>query len=416
MQLRCKRHQWKRYIASRGTLHHVVHCITSVERSIQRHAGSHPIYLTYRFIYRYLQFRVLYLGKSSSNLGAESELHMKSSVAGDASAARVRVAAELSLPSALRRTHASHAQHVTPQRCAFCEASDVVAIATGPVVDLYLLDSTSAPATAASTSPPDGNSERHARLSFLTQIVLDEFKNIQGYGVRTSVELSVMTATCVCFVAPGVLLVGAAKLQNEDEAAAEMPSSWLFGFRIYVSAPMHQRTSEAFVTSSRSRPHDPVMVQFSFLERIPLSAANGVARMEVCRHCTNSQAGAIVLIMDASSSFGVFQWCERLSDRQVCVAEIPSCNTALTAVAISSDGRWCALSDAIGYLYLLHFEAFEWFGRAAELRRQRGEKLFAAKRLRNGSCSRSGIAMHDNPLDAVRLTSVSGGILCIYFV
>lgn len=346
----------------------------------------------------------------------------KSSNAGNEGDARVCVAAQLALPSALRRRRAGYAQHVTPQRMALCEASGVIATANGPVVDLYLLDNKSTPA-AASTSSSDENShddtpahgarDSAMRLPFLMQIALDEFKDIRGYAVQRSAsfvdEPSVMTVNSVCFVAPGVLLVGAAQLQdNEDEAADATVSTWLFGFRIYISAPVHQRASDAFVKNARNRAHDPAMVQFSFLERIPISAPKGIARMEICRHCTTSQAGAVLLIMNESSSFGIFQWRDRLSDRQVCVAEIPGCVSALTAAAVSSDGQWCALSDAIGHLYLLNFEAFEWYGRAAELR-SRDDNPFAARRLRNGSCWRSGIAMRDNPLDAVRLASVSGG-------
>lgn len=349
---------------------------------------------------------------------------MKSSSSPDEeSDARVRVAAELSLPSALRRRHARHAQHVTPQRIALCETSGVVAIANGPVVDLYLQDNTNTPATASSSSsngtshhdtPAQDASDSAMRLPFLMQIALDEFQDVRGYAVQkksatAAVEQSVMVATCVVFIAPGVLLIGAAKLQDsEGEAADATVSTWLFGFRIYISAPVHQRSSEAFAKNARSRPHDQAMVQFSFLERIPLPTANGIARMEVCQHCANSQAGAVVLIMSDSSSFGVFQWRERLSDRQVCVAEIPGCSTALTAAAMSPVGRWCALSDAIGYLYLLDFEVFEWYGRATAELRSRDAKLFAARRLRNGSCSRSGIVMRDNPLEAVRLASVLG--------
>uniref|UniRef100_K3WAR2 CNH domain-containing protein n=1 Tax=Globisporangium ultimum (strain ATCC 200006 / CBS 805.95 / DAOM BR144) TaxID=431595 RepID=K3WAR2_GLOUD len=101
------------------------------------------------------------------------------------------------------------------------------------------------------------------------------------------------------------------------------------------------------------------MVHFSFLEQVLLPNANGVACIEVCRHCTKVQAGAVVLLMKESNSFAIFQWRERLSDRQVCVAELPGCTASLVAASLNLNGQWGAISDSSGHLYLLDFGLFE---------------------------------------------------------
>ncbi|KAF1318581.1 hypothetical protein FI667_g13840, partial [Globisporangium splendens] len=309
---------------------------------------------------------------------------------------------------------------------AICDDCGVVAVANGSIVDLFLASGLVLMSGGNAHSDDDDNQgaddaegDRGGRCHppFLTQIALDEYKDIQGYAQKADHKevTSVMLATCVCFVAPGVLLIGATKSQDAH-GDGDGISTWIFGFRIYVSSVALQRVSKSPFESSRSRP-DPAMAHFSFLEQILLPNANGIACIEMCQHCTNLQAGAVVLLLKESSSFAIFQWRERFSDRQVCVAELPGCTAPLVATSLNFNGQWGAISDSRGHLYLLDFGFFEWYGHSSS---RRGGDIFPSlsesKRLKIGSCSRSGILLRDNPLESVRLASVTGGMSCVVCV
>lgn len=179
-----------------------------------------------------------------------------------------------------------------------------------------------------------------------------------------------VVATCALFAAPGVLLVAA--------------GTWLLGFRVFAGT------------------HHPA--HWSFAEPLP-STATLVVR---CRHCT----GAAVVLLAGAGRFAVFQWRERLSSRCVSVADVST--HPLVAAALSADGRFLALADARGRLYVLSFAAFDWrggggFGPGTGRGTAVERTAEGGTRLRNSSCSRSGIVMRDNPLDAVRIVAETGG-------
>lgn len=277
---------------------------------------------------------------------------------------------------------AGRSSYESTQRLAVCESSGLVAVAAEAVVTLYRLQ-TGAPKDSATLS---------AVLPFVTEIALSEYTDD---GDEDS-----LVSTCVQFVAPGVLLVGT---QTRFVSPAH---PILLGFRIYTS-PLHPTHLQVSPTTT----HWSVLVQLWFMETIPIRTSQGSLRyIQLWHHDELEQDslegdGTVILLFAACSMFGIFQWRERFSDRQISVAELPMSDaTGQPLVVASASGPWLALVNASGALSLLDMSRFGWDMNAAVLATSE-----PGKRVRNGICCRSDVVVRDNPLDLVRLVQVLQG-------
>lgn len=281
------------------------------------------------------------------------------------------------------------------QRVAACDALGVLAVAHGRFVDLYQADKPLA------SEVFDEDADLRLHLPFLAQITLDEYASfvpascgsLTGLG-RDWGEEAMMTATCVCFPTDSVLVVG---------ATTKASGSFLLGFRLYSSA-----VTQLLLTPSddRIKRHpSPLLVHFNYLE--PVLTAPPVA-MIPCPHLSTPHSGAMVLLLANSSEFAVFSWTERFSSRQICAASITRHPDPLTAIAVTDDGRFLVTANAAGYIYMLDFARFAWDAYAEDGGATATSDV-AGKRVKLGVCSRSGLLVEDNPLDAVRILGSTRG-------
>ncbi|KAJ8575043.1 hypothetical protein ON010_g4169 [Phytophthora cinnamomi] len=284
------------------------------------------------------------------------------------------------------------------QSIAVCDTNRVVAIANGRFVDLY----------GAS------NKSLHP-FTFLHQISLGDHvtrsqrPSFDGQHNGDKLDRSVVVATCVAFPVPGFLLVAAfvevpdAEISGDGDAVEPTRATFLLGFRLYAGS-----ASQFVGVVDGSTPRQTattVQVHFSFVEPVVGNAGRGIRCLQPCRREMTPDGGAVDVLFDHSNVVGVFNWRERFSDRQVCLARLKQQPRTLVVAERSSDGRYLLVGDAGGRLSLLDFRDFPWVGYGISSNAQQ----LRGKRLELGVCSRSGVIARDNPFEHVRLVHSTAG-------
>jgi hypothetical protein len=294
--------------------------------------------------------------------------------------------------SNLKVKHA--ANYTQRQLSGICQEKNVLALANGPFVDLYLLHQLEKISTTK------------CHLPLLGQILLKEFLP-DHYEHNTSV-------TSVLFLQQSsVLFVGA--FVEDDQ------SSWLFGFRYYLSNLTASRTSSKDSNDSIKDIEDQILTHLIFADKITPSATSttsgirsigdGISYMETTSSST-LQNGAVFFLLANSRKFGIMIWSDRLTDRMVSIAQVSSSTSCLANGAIKCDennnGNLIVLSDISGGIHLLDMSRFQW-----AIETTVGiPKAIAGKRLQNITTihtSTRQVLQHDHPLDVVRITYSSSG-------
>jgi hypothetical protein len=277
------------------------------------------------------------------------------------------------------------------QRIAVCDATGLLAVANGRVIDLYHAEAihVATPISGGNTASPAIVGDAH--LPFAGQIVLgDHLEACINEEPDAGVAVH---ATCVAFVAPGFLLVAATN--------SLLSSSWLCGFRMY--------TRSVTIAHHRRPGSSSLLVHCAFADHVP--NIHAVATMDTIPSTTftTREAGAVILLFSepSSSCFGVFQWAERFSDRALSIARLPqeTCSPAFSTVAISRDARWMALAGESGTIHVLDFTRFVWQLNQS-LDAQRLNAAVTGKRLTLEASYRMGrVSPRNHPLEDVRLAS-----------
>lgn len=322
---------------------------------------------------------------------------------------------------------------IANQQLAVCNCSGVLAVANGPVVDLYQLTHLQAQPTQSKLSSNNDTSHNgdnsnpegmKYHMPFLTHISLMQFQSLSVNNQRlhhVSDEDAVIIATSVCFVESGFLLVGGRSSVPQNEG-----SSWLFGFRIYISVSTRlEPGSRGMMMGRESHP----VVHFSFCDEIP-SFPGGISEMkwvlpngklqyqyrESAYQYRSGVDGVVLMILAKSSCFAVFTWNERFSDRQLNISSVRPDNDenetgennyelVSMVVAVGSQYQYMIGLDTIGNLFILDCpwlscgEKEIFSPEESELL----EKVQRGKRVRQTGAYRSGLAVNGNPLHEPRL-------------
>ncbi|TMW60110.1 hypothetical protein Poli38472_000152 [Pythium oligandrum] len=220
-----------------------------------------------------------------------------------------------------------------PQKMAVCEATGLVAVANGHVVDVYQLDE-------LTTRRREGDTSQEAHLPYVGQIVLRDHLYYQACDG----EEAMLHATSVYFASPGFLLVAASQVNALTSCV------WLSGFRIFARSVTKRAASSDSPT---------LMIHLAFADRI-----EGVTVMTTMTQVPSpqdaasvSESGAVVALFQSSSTFAVFRWRERFSDRDLLLLRLPmafvSSADSFTAAAVSNEGQSLVVSSASGVLALI---------------------------------------------------------------
>ena len=300
------------------------------------------------------------------------------------------------------------------QRIAICEETGVLAIANGTLVDLYHLGNLSLSEGTTTTFvdaliSDSKKQKQQLHLPFLTQIQLNDFTQEQQ---NSSINIQKAYATSLLFVEKGVLFVGAPAVSIETNDSSNkketetVSSSWLFGFRLYLSAGTHSPSPSS------------VVLHLAFLEQMatPGQASEGIFYMEK-RPQSSLNAGAVLLLAQNSNCFAILKWKERLSDRWLCVGKIESKGafSPLLAASMNEKGEFLVCSDTNGGVFLLDMRNFPWETEAnagfAPLISQ-----LDGKRVQSIALSHSGVEIPSqnllseaNPMDFLRVVYAVAG-------
>ncbi|DBA02839.1 TPA: hypothetical protein N0F65_006629 [Lagenidium giganteum] len=293
------------------------------------------------------------------------------------------------------------------QLVAWSADAGVVAVANGPVVDVYHFaalamakSDISTTATAESHAAINASARLQAHVPFLQHISLREHVESHYHFMTDTSKPMPSSATCVAFAERDLLFVGAVGTSDEGTDDDAPWCSWLLGFRLYVSA----------ASSS-------ALVHLLFVEEA-FQARGGIGHIELCSSLcdTTLHEGTAVMISHASNQIALFRWAERFSDRVLCVAAIPQCRDAvLTSVAVDElRAHWCAVGDSAGNVLLLDLRTLAWDSATAVRRLESRRSVSGSgSRLQLLQSWRSGIAARTNPLEDVRCAAIAQGKLLL---
>ncbi|KAE9127118.1 hypothetical protein PF005_g5667 [Phytophthora fragariae] len=285
---------------------------------------------------------------------------------------------------------------------AVCDTTRVIAIASGRFVDLY--------GASNNSLHPFAFQHQISPADHITQSQTLPFGQQLG---GNKLDRSMVVVTCVSFPVPGFLLVGAfvEVAEVEDCHAVKSPgATFLLGFRLYPgSVSMFVGVGD---DSSPRQVPAALQVHFGFVEPVMGNLGRAIRCLQACRGEMTPDAGAVDVFFEESNVVGVFNWRERFSERQVCLAQLKQQQEALVVAERSCGGRYLLVGDAGGRLSLLDFGNFPWDGYELSAK---GQQL-RGRRLELGVCSRSGVKTRDNPLEHVRLvhTTATSGSSCAY--
>ncbi|KAG1684798.1 hypothetical protein DVH05_010532 [Phytophthora capsici] len=281
------------------------------------------------------------------------------------------------------------------QCIAVCHTTRVIAIANGRFVDIY--------GTSGNSLHP---------FAFLHQIAIADHVTHPHGSLSSKAgppELSKVVATSVAFPLSGFLVVGAfvedPEISETSGTVNPARTALLLGFRLYPGS-----ATQCVEAVNGGKPSASIQVYFSFVEPIEGVDVKSIRCLQSFRHDMTPDAGSMLVIFEGCACFGVFTWRERLSDRQICLAQMKQ---QIVVADLSPDGLYLVLGDMGGQLSLIDLRGFQKDENGIS---DRSQKVVGGKRLQLGSCFSSGVKATDNPLEQARLTHTlaASSIDCAY--
>lgn len=288
----------------------------------------------------------------------------------------------------------SHLTCTTNHHMAICNQSRVLALANGRFVDLY--------GVCANKDHP---------FTFLHQIsIYEHLKSIHA-SISDESATEIVRVTCVTFPIPGFLLVGTFVKNPKGQTLNDKKNDtamYLLGFWLYATSVTRFSCDKNDEKSPLAA--NAIQVALSFADFVIEGDGEEIQNLHTFRQEVTPDAGAVLLLFNDSKRFGVFNWKERLSDRQVCLAQVKQHAEKVTSAVCAHDGQYLVLGDEAGRLHLLDFHAFSHDSNDT----MEKSKHSGGKRLDLGPCFRSSVIVRDNPLDHVRVvqTVASSGREC----